>query len=72
MRSCLVLLTCLLMQVSARGSQAWGIVSGNSTSIVLHPIDATNGAVGTALASGGSLLFTNVDDLASDPIRYPG
>jgi hypothetical protein len=70
---CLIAFVGLLqMSVPAWGSQAWGIGSGNTTSIVLNPIDVTNGAVGPNLVLGDSLQFTNVDDLASDPIRYRG
>jgi hypothetical protein len=52
-------------------SQLWGVVLGNSTSVVLHPIDPATGMVGQTKSIGMGLNFANVDDLASDPARQP-
>jgi hypothetical protein len=53
------------------GSQFWGVVVANGTSVVLNPIDVATGSVSDSSTSGSGLAFTPVLDLASDPIRHP-
>ena len=68
----IALFTSLLSSAStAHASQAWGVTVGNSTSIDLRRIEIATGDVSTLSRSGDSLLFANVDDLASDPVRHP-
>jgi hypothetical protein len=60
--------------VSARplsASNLWGIYVGNNTSILLNELDPATGAIYSTLPIGEGLAFTNVDDLASDPLRQP-
>ncbi len=65
---------CLLFLVDfASAYQAWGVVGASSDRIFLHPIDTATGIISSdkVSISGTSLSKAPVDDLASDPSRYP-
>ena len=69
-----VLIICIFVTSDvAVASQAWGVAGGNSTAISLYPINTATGTVSFSEVSesGGTLAFANIDDLASDPVRYP-
>jgi len=52
-------------------SQAWAVDRGNRANVLVYPVNAVTGAVGTAIKFGGVLSTLSFDDLASDPVRYP-
>lgn len=68
-----VVLAVISVTSSVRASQAWGASVGGGSRIDLVPINTIDGSVGSGGVSstGESLLAIGIDDLASDPLRYP-